>query len=124
MTIEADTVVDGLRPELTLECSGNGKLGIQIRVRRAPATPPPLAGVYASFQFNSGASERHEMGWMPEDMWRFRSDSQGEDRFARRFLQSKQVTMSPPVGYSAETPITWFRSTAAPNDAEIARWCR
>jgi len=66
LTIEADTLIDGRRPELTLVCEPGKKADVQLDLVRAPAVPAPLRGMFGIFQVDQQPERRIELAWLTE----------------------------------------------------------
>lgn len=108
-TAQANEVINGVRPELTLACERGHAPMVLINVGEPPRTPPPLRGVYASFAIAGASTQRLEMSWGTETMWTLRSgDERREDAaLARAILAGGEVRFTGAARYMPEETLTW-----------------
>lgn len=124
VTIEADTTVSGQRPTIVLVCERNKPPSFQLYLKHAPATPPPLRGVYGSFKADDRPSQRIELGWLTNDTWvPGDQEKKSAAKLVRRIVSAKSVQFQPPRDYSNGDPIEWSGTTFAPRLAAIKREC-
>lgn len=121
---EADTLIGGARPTLQLICEDGRAPMLMFDLIEAPRTPPPLRGVYATFDTGNG-QRRIEMAWGTDADWTLRSgDARVEDReLANTMLQSGQLTFHADNAFMPRR-ISWDLNRFGQQLAQIQTQCR
>jgi hypothetical protein len=107
---EANSTIDGHLPTLSFSCDGGAATRVSFDLIRAPQTPPPLRGVYGTFQVDDLAPRRVEVSWGgPRGRWMIRSDdaSSVEAELVPVMLSGQQVTFIGPSGFTTGEPVVW-----------------
>jgi hypothetical protein len=107
----ANGAVDRQFPKLSITC-GAGNPSVFVDLVRAPATPPPLQGVFGTFQVDGRPSQRFELSWTGEGgKWMLRSgggSSRADDaRLVAAMLAGREVTFTGPSTFAPSEPVTW-----------------
>lgn len=124
ITVEAQTVISGKRPTFVFVCGGARSRSFQLYLKHAPATPPPLRGVYGTFTVDGGPPRRIELGWATNDSWVPRDDEGPQAaQLVRQIIAGRQFELIPPAGYSNGGTIRWNAATFAGRLPEIRRRC-
>jgi len=127
--IEADTLVDGKRPTLTLVCRPGETATFQMNLVRPPSSPPPLRGVFAQMQVKGGPKVTIELGWKGGAAWAPlmpSSDRPGpvdphlnnQERVLpvlHAFSRERALTITPPAGYGPDEEIVFSPRTFGPH---------
>jgi hypothetical protein len=93
LTIEADTVIDGRRPELTLICEPSKKLDVQFELVQVPETAAPLRGLFGTFRVDQQPEQRIELAWLSEDDWTARTPHPAQTDTARTDIVNQGILL-------------------------------
>lgn len=123
-TTEAASLIDGRRPTLTFACGPDAPPSIQIDLVQAPASPPPLAGVFGSLQIGDAPPEAVELSWTGSGGDWMPRNGPAEPRLVAAMLEARRVTLDPPAAFAPAGPITWDLSGFGGDFARVAEACK
>lgn len=109
--------------DLSISC-GEGAPHVYVDTRQDAASPPPLAGVMASFITDRDTFEA-EMAWAasPRGAWSIRQDPVAA-AVARSIIAASTVRFDPPKAFSLGEPLEWRIGLSDKDRARLAKACQ
>jgi hypothetical protein len=127
IAIDSDSLVDGRRPKLILECRPGLPATFRLDLVQPPAGAPPQR-VFAQMQVKGGPKVTIELGWLEGALWapkmpdpkqpEFEApDRNNQERVVpilHAFSRERALTITPPADYGPKQELVWSPATYMP----------